>query len=236
MEEQCISVDAHDQARGPISKKAAHLMENIRAGTALHRAFSVFLFDGAGRLLLQQRADEKITFPAYWTNTCCSHPLWLVGADADGVVAGRHEELDPKREREERGQLGVRLAAKRKLAHELGLDVDKVVPDVCADFTFLTRILYEAPCDGGVWGEHEGITLCTRSVFVRSLSMSFAIIPRCQVDYILFLQRDGVDLSNLNSNEVQAVRYVTREELRGMIAQAKGGCMSIGVNASPMMQ
>jgi isopentenyl-diphosphate delta-isomerase type 1 len=49
-------------------------MENINKGL-LHRAFSVFLFDSQNRLLLQQRATEKITFPDMWTNTCCSHPL-----------------------------------------------------------------------------------------------------------------------------------------------------------------
>ena len=49
-------------------------MENIDKGL-LHRAFSVFLFDSENRLLLQQRASEKITFPNMWTNTCCSHPL-----------------------------------------------------------------------------------------------------------------------------------------------------------------
>lgn len=42
----------------------------------LHRAFSVFIFHPTtGKLLLQKRADEKITFPNMWTNTCCSHPL-----------------------------------------------------------------------------------------------------------------------------------------------------------------
>ena len=41
----------------------------------LHRAFSVFLFNSEGKLLLQKRSDTKITFPGYWTNTCCSHPL-----------------------------------------------------------------------------------------------------------------------------------------------------------------
>ena len=50
-------------------------MTNINKGL-LHRAFSVFLFRPSdGRLLLQKRADEKITFPSMWTNTCCSHPL-----------------------------------------------------------------------------------------------------------------------------------------------------------------
>jgi isopentenyl-diphosphate delta-isomerase type 1 len=46
-------------------------MTNINRGL-LHRAFSVFLFDSQNRLLLQQRAAEKITFPDLWTNTCCS--------------------------------------------------------------------------------------------------------------------------------------------------------------------
>ena len=41
----------------------------------LHRAFSVFLFNSQNKLLLQQRAASKITFPKVWTNTCCSHPL-----------------------------------------------------------------------------------------------------------------------------------------------------------------
>ena len=51
-----------------------HLNEEIEKGL-LHRAFSVFLFNSNNELLLQQRAAEKITFPLYWTNTVCSHPL-----------------------------------------------------------------------------------------------------------------------------------------------------------------
>lgn len=52
-------------------------MTNIKQGL-LHRAFSVFLFRPSdGKLLLQKRADEKITFPSMWTNTCCSHPLYI---------------------------------------------------------------------------------------------------------------------------------------------------------------
>lgn len=40
-------------------------------GLLLHRAFSVFLFDKKGRVLMQRRADSKHTFAGYWTNTCC---------------------------------------------------------------------------------------------------------------------------------------------------------------------
>lgn len=47
-------------------------MENIDKGL-LHRAFSVFLFDSQNRLLLQQRASEKITFPGTPTSTLIPH-------------------------------------------------------------------------------------------------------------------------------------------------------------------
>jgi isopentenyl-diphosphate Delta-isomerase len=40
----------------------------------LHRAFSLFVFNSAGELLLQQRATGKRLWPGYWSNTCCSHP------------------------------------------------------------------------------------------------------------------------------------------------------------------
>ncbi|HEX8912238.1 MAG TPA: isopentenyl-diphosphate Delta-isomerase, partial [Humisphaera sp.] len=43
-------------------------------GGRLHRAFSVFVFDAAGRMLLQQRAAGKYHFGGKWSNTCCSHP------------------------------------------------------------------------------------------------------------------------------------------------------------------
>jgi isopentenyl-diphosphate delta-isomerase len=48
--------------------------EAHRAPGRLHRAFSVLLFDTAGRVLLQQRAAVKTRFPSLWANTCCGHP------------------------------------------------------------------------------------------------------------------------------------------------------------------
>ena len=111
-------------------------MENIDKGL-LHRAFSVFLFDSQNRLLLQQRATEKITFPDMWTNTCCSHPLGIPGETGTTL---------------EESIQGVRRAAVRKLDQELGIKASQVPID---DFKFLTRIHYKAPSDGQ-WGEHEG--------------------------------------------------------------------------------
>ncbi len=66
--EYVVLVNEHDEAIGTMEKMAAH-----RAGM-LHRAFSIFLFDGEGRVLLQQRADAKYHSPGLWSNACCSHP------------------------------------------------------------------------------------------------------------------------------------------------------------------
>ena len=63
-----ILVSMDDTPRGTEEKMRAH-----RTG-ALHRAFSVFLVSGDGRMLLQQRADGKYHSGGLWTNACCSHP------------------------------------------------------------------------------------------------------------------------------------------------------------------
>ncbi|KAI4727033.1 IDI1, isopentenyl diphosphate:dimethylallyl diphosphate isomerase [Aureobasidium sp. EXF-10728] len=135
MDEVCIVLDENDLPIGSASKKVCHLMENIQKGL-LHRAFSVFLFDNKNRLLLQQRASEKITFPDMWTNTCCSHPLGVPGETGSTL---------------ETAIMGVKRAAQRKLDQELGIKAHQVPLD---NFHFLTRIHYVAPSDGK-WGEHE---------------------------------------------------------------------------------
>ncbi|KAJ3750434.1 Isopentenyldiphosphate isomerase [Lentinula detonsa] len=152
MDERCILVDEDDNALGAMDKKTCHLMENINKGL-LHRAFSAFVFRPSdGKLLLQKRAPEKITFPNMWTNTCCSHPL-----------------DDFEAEKVEKDQLGVRVAASRKLEHELGIPQSQTPVD---EFQYLTRIHYLAPSDG-MWGEHE-------------------------VDYILFITADVTVVPNEN--------------------------------------
>ena len=159
MDEVCIVLDGNDNPIGSASKKvctywglcrvlffkhgffnecAGHLMTNIDAGL-LHRAFSVFLFDSDNRLLLQQRASEKITFPDMWTNTCCSHPLGVPGETGSDLATSVQ---------------GVKRAAQRKLDQELGIKAEQVP---LKDFQFLTRIHYKAPSDGK-WGEHESKT------------------------------------------------------------------------------
>ena len=67
--EELILVDADDNETGYSSKAECH-----DGHGKLHRAFSVFLFNDAGELLLQQRAASKRLWPGFWSNTCCSHP------------------------------------------------------------------------------------------------------------------------------------------------------------------
>lgn len=67
--EELILVDDADAEQGHLSKAACHDGTGV-----LHRAFSAFLFNAAGELLLQQRAESKRLWPGYWSNSCCSHP------------------------------------------------------------------------------------------------------------------------------------------------------------------
>lgn len=65
--EQVILVNEQDQPIGTMEKIEAH------EKALLHRAFSVFIFNDEGALMLQQRAADKYHSPLLWTNTCCSH-------------------------------------------------------------------------------------------------------------------------------------------------------------------
>jgi len=67
--ESLILVDRDDNELGTLSKARCHDGDGV-----LHRAFSLFVFDTTGRLLLQRRAGDKRLWPGYWSNSCCSHP------------------------------------------------------------------------------------------------------------------------------------------------------------------
>lgn len=67
MEELVVLVNEQDQQMGLMPKMEAH------EKAVLHRAFSVFVFNDKGELMLQQRAANKYHSPLLWTNTCCSH-------------------------------------------------------------------------------------------------------------------------------------------------------------------
>ena len=95
-EELIVLVDDEGRAIGSMPKRLVHHGE-----TPLHRAFSAYLFDDEGRLLVTRRAEDKATFPGLWTNTVCGHPG--PGEDDGAAIA-------------------------RRAGFELGLGVDDVRP------------------------------------------------------------------------------------------------------------
>ena len=66
--ENVVLVDRNDNPMGLMPKLEAH------EKGVLHRAFSVFILNRKGQLMLQRRALDKYHSPGLWTNTCCSHP------------------------------------------------------------------------------------------------------------------------------------------------------------------
>jgi isopentenyl-diphosphate delta-isomerase len=85
--EQLILVDEQDREVGRESKADCHAGSGI-----LHRAFSLFIFNGAGELLLQQRSPQKRLWPGFWSNSCCSHPRY--GEDTEAAAHRRlYQEL-----------------------------------------------------------------------------------------------------------------------------------------------
>lgn len=78
-QEEVILVNESDIRLGTMEKIEAHRK------ALLHRAFSVFIFNSKGEMLLQQRAPHKYHSPSLWTNACCSHPR----PDEDTSVAAQ---------------------------------------------------------------------------------------------------------------------------------------------------
>ena len=122
-EEKVILVDEHDDMVGIMDKMEAH-----RQGL-LHRAFSIFIFNSKGEMLLQQRAMSKYHSAGLWTNACCSHPM-------------------PGEKTED--------AAQRRLMEELGFEtsIEKIF-----DFTYKADFhngLTEHEFDHVFAGEYEG--------------------------------------------------------------------------------
>lgn len=132
LNERCILVDEFDRAIGEATKRDCHTVDS-KGHMPLHRAFSVFLFNGDGELLMQKRSANKVIFPNHYANTCCSHPLAEISQETD-----EHEAI------------GIRRAATRRLVYELGIPSNEILP---SDLVYLTRVHYFLT--NGNWGEHE---------------------------------------------------------------------------------
>ncbi|HEX3825764.1 MAG TPA: isopentenyl-diphosphate Delta-isomerase [Sporichthyaceae bacterium] len=106
--EQVVLLDPAGRPCGVADKATVH-----GRTTPYHLAFSCYVFDGAGRFLVTQRAHTKLTWPGVWTNSCCGHP-------APGE--------DP------------RDAVVRRLREELGIGVNRLLPAL-PDFSYRASFL-----------------------------------------------------------------------------------------------
>jgi isopentenyl-diphosphate delta-isomerase len=123
MEQQVVLVNEKDEMTGVAGKMEAH-----QKGL-LHRAFSVFVFNSNGEMLLQQRAFGKYHSGGLWTNACCSHP-------GPGERTGE--------------------AAKKRLQEEMGFDIPV---SKCFDFVYKSDFengLTEYEFDHVYVGEYDG--------------------------------------------------------------------------------
>jgi len=116
--ESLILVDEADREVGHMSKARCHEGRGLR-----HRAFSVLIFNGAGELLLQQRAQSKRLWPLYWSNSCCSHPR-------------RGETMESAVHRRLYEELGLRcpLHFLFKFAYQAQLDAAGAEHELCSVF------------------------------------------------------------------------------------------------------
>ncbi|RLN97928.1 hypothetical protein BBJ28_00013335 [Nothophytophthora sp. Chile5] len=185
MKEEIVQVDETDAVLGPISKKdgtqpctiRGYVMDSIEHSWLtlpfvclahihdgiLHRAFSVFVFNSKNELLIQKRAAEKITFPGYWANTCCSHPLFTEAELEDGV--------------------GVKRAAIRKLEHELGIPSSTFAVD---DLAYVSTVMYKAASDAN-WTEYE----MDHILFARA-DVSLDNVNLNEVEQVEFVTRENL--------------------------------------------
>lgn len=123
MEPQVILVDESDREIGAEGKLEAH-----RQGK-LHRAFSIFVFNSDGMLLLQKRAKDKYHSGGLWTNTCCSHP---------------------------RPGEAIEKEARRKLQHEMGFECNLTEVDSFLYRVEFDNGLTEHEFDHVFVGRHDG--------------------------------------------------------------------------------
>mmetsp|Transcript_9283 Transcript_9283/g.18935 ORF Transcript_9283/g.18935 Transcript_9283/m.18935 type:complete len:800 (-) Transcript_9283:460-2859(-) len=191
-QDECLVLNYNDEVIGADNKYNVHKFIAGQPKGTVHRAFSVMLFDAEGKLLLQQRAASKVTFPRVWTNTCCSHPLTGMTPSEEDVggstdMAGSNEPI------------GIKRAAVRKLMHEVGTKEGALSPD---RFKYMGRVHYWAADTvthgpSAPWGEHE-------------------------IDYLLLCQLKPGEMLELdpNEDEVMAIDWVSADELKVKMADS----------------
>lgn len=187
-----LLVDSEDCIVGVGKALRVHHRKHL----CLHRAFSVFLFNSRGDLLVQKRASKKLVFPDKWTNSTCSHPF-----------ANDMSFRDPL--------LDVKIHAVRRIEYELGIGSLRA-----EDLRFVARVLYKATdtesysrlLPGEPMSQPVGEFVGQGNLAESYTSRDF---KEWEVDYVLVAKSD--DVCSPNREEVADVRYVDRAEFGAMV-------------------
>jgi isopentenyl-diphosphate delta-isomerase type 1 len=173
-----ILVDERDTPIGTAPRREVHGRD-----TPLHRAFSCFLFNDRGDVLLQQRAPTKTAWPSIWSNTCCGHPL--PGEPLEAAVRRRlREELGL-----EAGELTLALADYRYRAEHRGVVENEICP------VWIGRAVGEPRPDPS---EAAAIMWLPWSRFVNGVRLSldpffFEMSPWCREEALLLAEGDELE-------------------------------------------
>lgn len=163
-----VLLDEQHRPVGQLPKSQAH-----HADTPLHLAFSCYVFDGAGRLLMTRRAVGKRTWPGVWTNSCCGHPV-PGEAVADAAARRLWEELGLRLTSAEVAlpDFGYRAVAPDGLVEnefcpvlvgavsgELALDPAEVLECRWADWPSVVALVAAAPWAVSPWAALQVVAL-----------------------------------------------------------------------------
>jgi isopentenyl-diphosphate delta-isomerase len=179
--ELVVLLDANGQPCGAASKQEIHHHE-----TPLHLAFSCYVFDRLGRVLVTRRALSKATWPGVWTNSFCGHP------------APGEDMLDAIRRRGQ-WELGIEVSSMEKRLPKFryrAVDVNGIVEnEVCPVFTAVT-VDYVIPRQSEVC-EYRWVSLA--GLLTAAESAPWAFSPWL----VLQLKELGPDLSTTNSGRLE---------------------------------
>jgi isopentenyl-diphosphate Delta-isomerase len=144
---QVILVDENDSPVGTSEKMQAHV------DGLLHRAFSVFIFNKKGEMLLQQRALNKYHSGGLWTNACCSHPA--PGEETKTAAARRLQE-----------EMGFETAIEKVFDFVYKTGFDNGLTEYEFDHVFVGQY-------GGIiyFNKEEVMNTCYQSIFEISSSL-----------------------------------------------------------------
>lgn len=243
--DNCIVVDASDRILGSANKYDCHRFVEGQPEGRLHRAFSVFLFDSANRLLLQQRATDKITFPGACAGVLCvCWRVWWGGWSANDPLARTRaapaavcKQLFTSRSLTARTRPSTSCSpgvwTNTCCSHQLvGQDPEEVDADADiaagrapgAEAAARRKLRHELGIDPGALPPLRYLTrlhYCARDVDTHGPEAPWG---EHEVDYILVGRVGPGEALALapNPEEVAATRYVTAPELAAMMDPGSG--------------